>query len=134
MIKIVVAHQIDYVAQASIGYWQDLANKVRKALAVKGPSFINVLSPCPLGWRFPSDLTIKIADLAVDTCFWPLYEVENGVYKITHRPLKKLPIIDFLKPQGRFRHLFKPRNKKFLQRIQKEIDRRWLELLALAKK
>ena len=122
------------MAQASIGYWQDLSNKVKKALAVKGPSFINVLSPCPLGWKFSGDLTIKIADLAVDTCFWPLYEVKSGVYKITHQPLKKIPITEFLKPQGRFRHLFKPRNKKLLQRIQKEIDRRWSELLALAKK
>ncbi|MCK4968041.1 MAG: pyruvate ferredoxin oxidoreductase, partial [Candidatus Aenigmarchaeota archaeon] len=106
--KIIVAHQINYVAQASIGYWQDLSNKVKKALAVKGPSFINVLSPCPLGWKFSGDLTIKIADLAVDTCFWPLYEVKSGVYKITHQPLKKIPITEFLKPQGRFRHLFKP--------------------------
>ncbi|MFA4967346.1 MAG: pyruvate ferredoxin oxidoreductase, partial [Candidatus Margulisiibacteriota bacterium] len=77
----------------------------------------------------PED-TMVIARLAAETCFWPLYEVENGKYKITFKPREKKPVVEFLKSQDRFRHLFKPQNAGLLEELQKEIDLRWEELLA----
>lgn len=130
--KIVAAHNIPYVAQGSIFHWADLYNKAKKAFETRGPCFINVLSPCVLGWRIESDQTLEVAKLAVETCFWPLYEVENGVYKVNYKPGKILPVVEFLKPQGRFKHLFAPKNKKILEDIQQEVDRRWEELLKLS--
>ena len=131
--KIVVSHNIPYVAQASIYHWADLHNKAKKAFETKGPAFINILSPCILGWRYPSHMTMEIAKLAVETCFWPIYEVEQGKYKLNYQPSKKLPVTDFFKPQGRFKHLFKPQNRKILEEIQQEVDRRWQELQKLCK-
>ncbi|MDP3947876.1 MAG: pyruvate ferredoxin oxidoreductase, partial [bacterium] len=66
---------------------------------------------------------------AVDSCFWPLYEVENGVTRITYRPKKKLPVSEWLKGQGRFAHLFQPENSHMIETIQKEVDNRWENLL-----
>jgi len=73
-----------------------------------------VLQPCTLGWQYPADKTIEIAKLAVETKFWPLYEVENGKYKLTYKPSKDIPIIDFLKTQGRFKHLLAQRTSQSL--------------------
>jgi len=129
---IAAAHNIPYAAQASVGHWRDLVNKIEKALNVEGPAFINVLSPCPRGWRYPASKTIEIAKLAVDTCCWPLYEVENGVWKINYKPKEKLPVEAWLKPQGRFRHVFEPENEWLLRSIQEEVDRRWEALLKKA--
>lgn len=129
---IVAAHGIPYVAQASPHRWKDLMQRVRKAVAADGPSFINVLSSCNRGWRHPTDTTMEISRLAVDTCFWPLYEVENGEWKLTYRPKEKLPIEEFLKPQGRFRHLFKEENKHIIEELQAEVDQRWEALLKRA--
>lgn len=117
-----------YVAQASISNFRDLIEKVRKAVSIDGASFINVLSPCPRGWRADTSETVNIARLAVDTCYWPLYEVENGRWKINYTPRQKLPITEYLKPQGRFAHLFRPENAHILEEIQKEVDFKW-ELL-----
>ena len=131
--EIVIAHDIPFAAQASIAYWNDLAKKVQKALEVDGPSFINVLSVCPLGWGDPPDRTIEIARLAVETCFWPLYEFEDGRYTINRKPREKKPIEEFLKVQNRFRHIFRhPEKERIIQRIQNEIDRRWERLLKRA--
>ncbi len=127
---VMVAHEIPYVAQASPSNWNDLVTKVKKALAVEGPAFMNIIQPCVLGWKYPSDQSIELAKLAVDTCFWPLYEVENGDYKLTYRPKEKKPVEDWLKRQGRFRHLFKPENAEILKEIQEDIDTRWSRLLA----
>jgi len=127
---VMVAHEIPYVAQASPSNWNDLVTKVKKALAVEGPAFMNIIQPCVLGWKYPSDQSIELAKLAVDTCFWPLYEVENGEYKLTYRPKEKKPVEDWLKRQGRFRHLFKPENAEILKEIQEDIDTRWSRLLA----
>lgn len=127
---VMVAHEIPYVAQASSSNWNDLVTKVKKALAVEGPAFMNIIQPCVLGWKYPSDQSIELAKLAVDTCFWPLYEVENGEYKLTYRPKEKKPVEDWLKRQGRFRHLFKPENAEILKEIQEDIDTRWSRLLA----
>jgi len=114
-----------YVAQASISNFRDLIEKVRKAVSIDGASFINVLSPCPRGWRTDTSETVNIARLAVETCFWPLYEVENGKWKINYVPRQKLPVTEYLKPQGRFAHLFRPENAHLLEEIQKEVDAKW---------
>jgi pyruvate ferredoxin oxidoreductase beta subunit len=129
---IMAAHDIPYVAQASPHNWRDLMQKVRKAVAVDGPSFINVLASCNRGWRHEMSDTLEIQRLAVETCFWPLYEVENGEWRITYKPKEKLPITEFLKVQGRFRHLFRPENEHLIQELQEEVDRRWQRLLWLA--
>ncbi len=130
--QIVAAHNIPYVAQASPGYYNDLMKKVQKALSANGPSFINILSPCPRGWRYPADQTIKIAKLAVLTGFWPLYEIENGKYRITYKPRKKRPLKDWLKSQGRFKHLLREENKGVLEKLQREVDRKEKELMVRA--
>jgi len=129
--EIIASHGVPYVAQASPGYYQDLMQKVDKALSIEGPAFIDVLSPCPLGWYYPTKDTIKVAKLAVETKYWPLYEVENGVHRVTVKPRKFKPVEDWLKMQGRFRHLFKEENKWMIEHIQKEVDRRWEKLLKL---
>lgn len=123
--SIIAAHGIPYVAQASIGHWRDLTTKAEKAFAVKGPSFINVLSPCPRGWRTAPNISIEIARLAVQTGFWPLFEVENGKWSQTVKVMNRKPIDEFLKPQGRFKHLFAPENAELLAAVQAEVDRYW---------
>jgi len=127
--EIMIAHNIPYVAQATPGFPKDLTDKVEKALAVDGPSFMNVLSPCPRGWRYEMEESMEIARLAVDTCFWPLFEVENGKVRITRKPKEKIPVAEWLKKQGRFRHLFKEQNKHIIDEIQKDVDRNWAWLL-----
>jgi len=129
--EIIAAHDIPYVAQATISEWRDYMGKVQKALSIKGPKFINVLAPCQLGWYYKSEDTIKIANLAFRTRFWPLYEVENGVHRITKEPKKAVPVEEWLKLQGRFRHLFKDENRKIIEKIQKRVDERWKRLKAL---
>jgi len=126
---IAAAHDIPYAAQASPHNWRDLMRKVRKAVAADGASFLNVLSSCNRGWRHPTDVTIEITRLAVDTCYWPLYEVEDGEWKLTYRPKEKLPIEEFLQPQGRFRHLFREENKHVIEKLQAEVDRKCQQLL-----
>ncbi len=126
--KIMAAHNIPYAAQASPSNWSDLMKKVRKALEINGPKFMNIIAPCNRGWRTRTDDAIMLSRLAVETCFWPLYEIENGVTKITFKPKEKKPVIDFLKPQGRFKHLFKPENEGLLAKIQTDIDREWEKL------
>ncbi|MDR3253744.1 MAG: hypothetical protein LBT07_02115 [Endomicrobium sp.] len=123
--QIMAAHNIPYVAQSYIGSWNDFITKVQKALAVDGPSFINVFTPCRLGWNYKPEDTMELARLAVETCIWPSYEVENGVYKINVKPKEKKPVTEFLKLQGRFKHLFKPENAHILEEIQKNVDEKW---------
>jgi pyruvate ferredoxin oxidoreductase beta subunit len=131
--EVMAAHHIPYVAQsAAIGNMKDLYEKAEKALYKKGPAFLNVLAPCPRGWRYNTPDLMEINKLAVDTCLWPLYEVEDGVYRITYKPKNKLPIEEFLKPQGRFRHLFNDKNRHLIDDIQQEVDNRWERLLKLA--
>ena len=123
--SIIAAHGVPYVGQASISHWKDLTNKAEKAFAVDGPAFINVLSPCPRGWRTTPSQTVEIAKLAVQTGFWPLFEVEDGVWKQTVQVRNLKPIEEFLKPQGRFKHLFTPENAELLKAVQAEVDRYW---------
>lgn len=129
MTRIMAAHGIPYVAQASPAHWMDLIKKVRKAFEIKGPKFMNVISPCNRGWRSKTDDAILLSRLAVDTCYWPLYEVENGVYKINYKPKEKKPVVDFLRPQGRFKHLFAQENEWLLQKVQEDVDKEWESLL-----
>jgi pyruvate ferredoxin oxidoreductase beta subunit len=131
--KIMAAHNIPYVAQASPSHWQDLAKKVQKAHEIKGPKFINVIAPCNRGWRSKTNDAIMLSRLAVSTCYWPLYEIENGVTKITVTPKEKIPVAEFMKPQGRFKHLFTPENEGLLQQVQEEVDREWEKLQKEAK-
>lgn len=130
--QIMCSHHLPYVAQTlAMMNFKDLYEKSEKAIYTKGPTFLNVMSPCPRGWGYPTDMLMVINKLAADTCYWPLYEVENGVYKITYKPTKKLPIEEFLKPQKRFKHMFKQSNEWMIEEFQKEVDRRWEELLKL---
>ncbi len=127
--EILVAHEIPYIAQANIGFHRDLLKKVEKALAIDGPTFINVLSPCHRGWRINPADSMKYAKLAVDTCLWPMFEVENGKYKLSRKPKEKLPIEEWLKGQGRFSHLFKPENADMIENFQAHVDKKWERVL-----
>lgn len=130
--KIMVAHHLPYVAQTlAMNNFKDLYEKAEKAIYTEGPTFLNVLAPCPRGWGYPTEDLMQINKLAADTCYWPLYEVVDGKYKITYKPAKKLPIEEFLKPQKRFRHMFKPGNEWMIEDFQKIVDSRWEELLLL---
>ena len=132
--QIMVAHHLPYVAQSiGVANFIDLYEKAEKAIYTKGATFLNVLAPCPRGWGYPTDMLMQINKLAIDTCYWPLYEVVDGVYKITYKPAKKLPIEEFLRPQRRFKHMFKPGNEWMIEEFQKEVDKRWQELLDLEK-
>ncbi len=128
--KIMAAHGIPYAAQVSPAHWNDLYQKAEKAFAAGGAAFINALAPCPRGWRCDAKDTVEMCRLAVDTCFWPLYEIVEGKVRVTYKPRVKRPIVDFLKPQGRFRHLFQPGNEGLLEEIQKDVDQKWERLLA----
>ncbi len=128
---IAVAHNVPYVAQASPHRWKDLMQKARKGVAADGPAFLNVIASCNRGWRHDTGETIELSKLAVDTCFWPLFEVENGEWKLNYKPKKKLPIASWLERQGRFRHLFRPENEHIIGELQAEVDRRWERLLRL---
>jgi len=129
--RIVAAHNVPYAAQASPHNYSDLSKKAEKALSIKGPTFLNVMSPCPLGWYTKSEDSIKLAKLSVDTCYWPLYEVEDGILRLTYRPKEKVPIVDWLRPQGRFKHLFKPGNEAMIEAIQERLDFEWQRLADL---
>jgi len=127
--EIMVAHQIPYVAQASISFYGDLIRKVRKALSSDGPSFINVLAPCPTGWGYPTEKMVEVDRLAVETRYWPLYEVENGKYRINYKPRERIEVVEWLKIQDRFKHLIE--DEETIKEIQMRVDRNWERLLLL---
>lgn len=120
MVAIAAAHRIPYTASATVGtgYWLDLMNKVRKAIDVDGPAYIHVLNPCPTGWRFEPNLTVEMGRLAVQTGMWILYEVAEGKLTVTARVSKRRPVRDYLKQQGRFRHL----TEEDIAVIQRHVD------------
>ncbi|HEY3342535.1 MAG TPA: thiamine pyrophosphate-dependent enzyme [Anaerolineae bacterium] len=128
---IVAAHHIPYVAQASPHRWKDLMTKARKGMAANGPAFLSVLAPCNRGWRIDTSDGIKAAELAVETCFWPLFEVENGQWSLSYKPRHKLPVVEWLKTEGRFQHLFRDEHEDVLDAFQHEVDERWDQLLKL---
>ena len=126
--SIVAAHNIPYLAQGDVSHWNDLVTKSKKAFEVEGPAFLNVLSLCHRGWRYPQEDTVSLSKLAVDTGHWPLIEVVNGKWSFTYKPKERKPITEFLKPQGRFKHLFKEENKHIIEEIQKDVDEYWSHL------
>ena len=127
--EIMVAHGIPYVAQASPHDPRDLVAKAAKALSIDGPTFLNVISPCPRGWRAEGAETIALARESVNTCYWPLFEIVDGEYRLTYRPRHKQPLIPWLKKQGRFAHLFKPGGEAALAMLVKWVDDEWEKLL-----
>lgn len=131
--SIAIAHHVEYVGQSAVSHWNDLATKLKKALDVDGPAFLNVLSPCVPGWAIPADMSITITKLAVDTGFWPLFEVENGNWKINFKPKAKIPVSEFTNLQGRFRHLRKPGNEAVVAELQRQVDEYWEYLLKMEK-
>jgi pyruvate ferredoxin oxidoreductase beta subunit len=125
---IAVAHDIPYVATACPSYYRDLMTKVHKAMQVNGPSYIQILSVCPTGWRCPTDQAIEVGRLAVQTGMFPLYEVENGKYSLSVTPDPLKPITDYTKVQGRFRHL----SEADLKRVQERVNLEWEKLKKLS--
>jgi pyruvate ferredoxin oxidoreductase beta subunit len=119
MPEIAMAHGIPYVATATVGYPQDLQRKVKKAQSIKGPKYLQVHTPCPLGWRHEPALTIEVAKLAVETGLFPLIEYENGLL-IARRQIVPKPVEEYLKVQGRFKHLLN--NPEELKKIQEIAD------------
>ncbi len=126
---IMAEHHIPYAAQTTYtGNFKDLHTKAEKAIYTPGAAFLNILSPCPRGWGYDPSELMTMCKLATDTCYWPMFEVVDGQWKLTYEPKKKLPIEDFLRPQKRFKHLFKPGNEELLVQFQSEVDKRWEEL------
>jgi len=130
--EVIANHHIPYVAQtAAISNFMDITTKAEKAIYTEGAAFLNILAPCPRGWGYNTEDLMQINKLAVETCYWPLYEVINGKYIVNYKPKNKLPVEEFLKPQRRFKHLFKAGNEWMIEELQKEVDERWQRLLDL---
>ena len=125
-----IAHNIPYVAQASVSHHVDFMRKVERALAIKGPKFINILQPCHRGWRCEPENSIELARMAVETCWWPIFEVDHGTWKINHKPKEPVPVSEWFKLQGRFRHLTKNDPEEIAAWHQERVDRKWRELLS----
>ena len=133
--KVIAAHNVPYVAQSTFTpMMKDLYEKAEKAIYTPGAAFLNVMAPCPRGWRYDAADIAQICKLAIDTCYWPLFEVIEGKWILNYEPKKKLPIEDFLRAQGRFKHLFKPGNEHLIEQFQAEVDKRWEDLLYMTEK
>ena len=132
--SIIADHDVPYVAQTTfIKNFKDLHTKAEKAIYTPGAAFLNVMAPCPRGWRYPAEKIMDVCKAAVETCYWPLFEVIEGEWVLNYEPKKKLPVEEFLAMQGRFKHLFKPENEHLIEEFQKEVDRRWEALLKRCK-
>ena len=127
MPEIVAAHNIPYVATACPSYPFDLFSKVKKARMAQGPSYLHILSVCPTGWRIPSSEAIEYGKLAVRTGMFPLYEIEDGLYRVTYSPDPLRPVTDYLKGQGRYKHL----TEDTTAIIQDRITAEWEHLKSL---
>jgi pyruvate ferredoxin oxidoreductase beta subunit len=125
---IVAAHGVPYVATATPAHHLDLMNKVRRAANMSGPAFIHIFSPCPTGWRMLPNKVLDVCKLAVRTKVYPLYEVINGKCVIERKITKALPVSEYLKIQGRFRHL----SEEQITKIQSDVDRKYDELVRLS--
>lgn len=122
MPMIVAAHGV-YTATANVAYPNDFIQKVKKGLSIKGPSYIQIFTPCVTGWKYPSELTVNIAKLAFETKITPLYEIENGVLRFTKQPAAVKPVLEYLKPQGRFKHLTETEIKEIQERVNSEYEK-----------
>lgn len=121
---ICAAHDIPYVATATVAYNKDLRQKVRKALDAKGPAFLHVFTPCPTGWHHGSNDSVELSRLAVETGVFVLWETVDGDIcnlNITRKPKKRKPVTEYLKKQRRFKHL----TEDNIQIIQQEVDKKW---------
>ncbi len=125
IMQIVIAHGVPYAATASVAYPEDFIRKMKKAKETRGFKFIYVFSPCPVGWRFSPEYTIRLARLAVQTRVFPLYEVENGERYCLNEEPQGIPVSEYLAPQGRFAFL----REGDMERIQANVDREWNRLL-----
>jgi pyruvate/2-oxoacid:ferredoxin oxidoreductase beta subunit len=126
IVAIMAAHKIPYIATASVAFPEDLIKKVKKAKDIKGTRFLHIFAPCPTGWKSRPDDSVKLARMVVQNCIFPLFEVENGErYTLNIRPKEKKPIHDYVRLQGRFRHL----TEEQLQFMQQETDHNWELLL-----
>ncbi|MBW2994895.1 pyruvate synthase subunit beta [Candidatus Woesearchaeota archaeon] len=117
-----------YVATANVAYPQDLINKVRKAIDFKGLGYVQCFTPCVPGWKIDPSMTIEICKLALNTCVYPLYEIENGIVMINKEPAEKKQAVEYLKTQGRFKHL----REEEINQIQQNVDMNWEKLKRLA--
>jgi len=124
---IIASHGVEYVATASPANIIDWNKKVKKALKINGPSFLHAYSPCPLGWRIKSNMAIEISRLAVNTRVFPIYEIENGILKFNQKIENPEPVENYLKPQGRFKHL----TPADIKAIQKYVNDRYNFLLSI---
>jgi pyruvate ferredoxin oxidoreductase beta subunit len=127
--EIMAAHSLPYVAQTTVGMLPDATKKFEKAFEITGAKFVNIYSPCIPGWGIDTSQTIKLSKLVTDTCIWPIYEVENGKYKINYKPATKLPVTEFYKNQNRFKALLK--DEAQLKLIQEFVDAKWARLLMM---
>ncbi|MCR4408888.1 MAG: 3-methyl-2-oxobutanoate dehydrogenase subunit beta [Candidatus Saccharicenans sp.] len=126
IIGIMAAHGIPYIATASVAYPEDMVKKFKKAREIKGTRFIHVFAPCPAGWKSRPEDTVKLARLAVQTGYFPLYEIEDGEkWTLNLKVKERKPIAEYLKLQGRFRHL----KEEEIALIQQEVDARWARIL-----
>jgi pyruvate ferredoxin oxidoreductase beta subunit len=130
MTAIAVAHHVPYVGQAASSHWQDLAEKAERAATTDGPAFLNVLTDCPVGWGHEPRQSHDVVDAAVESCFWPLYEVVDGTYRLTYEPAEKVPVTEWLRPQTRFQHLLRPGAEEQLEHVQRRVDEEWAALRA----
>jgi len=129
MTAIAVAHHVPYAAQATASHWHDLSVKVERAAAAGGPAFLNVLTDCPVGWGHEPRVSLHVLNAAVDSLFWPLYEVVDGRYRLTYQPDTVVPIEDWLRSQKRFAHLLRPEHAAVVEEIQRRVDADWEGLL-----
>lgn len=126
IIGIMAAHGIPYIATASVAYPEDMVKKFKKAREIKGTRFIHVFAPCPAGWKSRPEDTVKLARLAVQTGYFPLFEIEDGEkWTLNLKVKERKPMAEYLKLQGRFRHL----KEEEIVLIQQEVDARWAKIL-----
>src|SRR6476646_4416597 len=130
MTAIAVAHHIPYVAQAAAVHWDDFSRKAERAARADGPAFLNVLTDCPLGWGHEPRESLRVLKAAVETSFWPLFEVVEGEWRLTYEPKDELPIEEWLRGQTRFAHLLRPESKEIVEAIQQRVDDDWAALVA----
>lgn len=124
IVSIIAAHHIPYAASTSVAYPSDIRKKVRRAMSIEGSTFLLIHSPCPLGWGHEGDQTIEVARLAVETGLFPIIELERGELTGTMPIRNPKPVVEYLKEQKRFRHLFKEgqREQEELEHVQALAD------------
>ncbi len=126
IIEIMAAHSIPYIATTSVAYPQDLIAKFKKAKDIKGTRFIHVFAPCPTGWKLAPELSVAMARQAVTTRIFPMLEVtDNGRKWSVWKDFEPTPVVDYIRAQGRFRHL----TDEEIAGIEEDIERNWREIL-----